>query len=427
MSITALVFALVALLLLGIFAGVEVAFLTANKLNIELQKKNKKYAAGIWTNYFDNQGKFLRNNLVVQSLLLVLFGMLVGALVRLLWVAIFDDATIRYGFFLELLFDAFVATVAVLLIDINIRYFFKAKANSVLSNGLLAYIVTFFYGLFNVLGNWMLEASEWLLRNLFNVKLSKKQELFGKADTEQVATQTKSSVIEDTSDLNKELFENALQIGEVKLRECLIPRKEIVGIEKASSITQLQALFVETQLSKLIVYDKNIDDIIGYVHQLDMFKKPTEIEQILLPIPTVPETMAATDLMSKFTKERKSIAWVIDEFGGTAGIVAMEDLLEELFGDIKDEYDEVEEFEDKQISENEYMLNGRMELDAITEKYAVKFNDEVEAGTLSGYIIEHNENLPKERETIIVDNYEFTIVSMSNTKIETVLLKVLKR
>jgi putative hemolysin len=427
MSITALLFALFALMLLGIFAGAEAAFLSANKLNIELQKKNKKYAAGIWANYFDNQGKFLRNNIVVQTLLMVLFGMLVGALVRLLWVAIFNDKTIRYGYFLELLLDAFVATLALLLVDTAIKHLFKAKANSVLSNGLLAYIITIFYGVFNAVSGWMVSSSEWLLRYVFNVKLSKKEELFGKADTEQVTTQTKSTVLEDTSDLNKELFENALQIGEVKLRECLIPRKEIVGVDKTTAIADVQNKFVETQLSKLIVFDKNIDNIIGYIHQLDLFKSPTSIEQILLPIPTVPETMAATDLMTKLTKERKSIAWVIDEFGGTAGIVAMEDLLEELFGDIKDEYDEVEEFEDKQISENEFMLSGRMELDAISSKYNIHFNEEVVAETLSGYIIAHNKNIPREKETIIVDNYEFTIVSMSNTKIETVLLKVLKR
>jgi putative hemolysin len=335
MSITALLFALFALMLLGIFAGAEAAFLSANKLNIELQKKNKKYAAGIWANYFDNQGKFLRNNIVVQTLLMVLFGMLVGALVRLLWVAIFNDKTIRYGYFLELLLDAFVATLALLLVDTAIKHLFKAKANSVLSNGLLAYIITIFYGVFNAVSGWMVSSSEWLLRYVFNVKLSKKEELFGKADTEQVTTQTKSTVLEDTSDLNKELFENALQIGEVKLRECLIPRKEIVGVDKTTAIADVQNKFVETQLSKLIVFDKNIDNIIGYIHQLDLFKSPTSIEQILLPIPTVPETMAATDLMTKLTKERKSIAWVIDEFGGTAGIVAMEDLLEELFGTTK--------------------------------------------------------------------------------------------
>lgn len=174
-----------------------------------------------------------------------------------------------------------------------------------------------------------------------------------------------------------------------------------------------------------MVYEGNIDSITGYVHQLDLFKSPAELKDVLLPIPTVPESMSATDLMNKFSRERKSIAWVVDEFGGTAGIVTMEDLLEEIFGDIKDEYD-TEEFVEKQLSANEYIFSGRLELDYITEKYKLEFPNDEATETLSGYIIKNNEEIPKQKERIIIANYEFDILHVSDTRIEMAKLKVLK-
>ncbi|HPH84198.1 MAG TPA: transporter associated domain-containing protein, partial [Ferruginibacter sp.] len=238
--------------------------------------------------------------------------------------------------------------------------------------------------------------------------------------------QSKHHDEEETSELNKELFENALSLSEVKLRECLIPRKEIEGIESHTGVEAVKNKFVETQLSKLVVYENNIDNILGYVHHLDMFKNPTNLKEVLHPIPTVPETMSATDLMNKFSKERKSIAWVIDEFGGTAGIVTMEDLLEEIFGEIEDEYDVKESFIDKQIAGNEYIFSGRLELDFISEKYQLFFSGDEGAETLSGYIIQNNEAIPKQKERIIIGNYEFDILNVSDTRIETVKVKVLK-
>jgi putative hemolysin len=182
---------------------------------------------------------------------------------------------------------------------------------------------------------------------------------------------------------------------------------------------------VETKLSKLIVYEGNIDSIIGYVHQLDMFRKPNDIKSILKPIPAVPESMGLTDLITQFTKERKSIAWVVDEFGGTSGIVTMEDLLEEIFGEIQDEYD-TEEFVEKQLSENEFIFSGRLELDYLTEKYNLLFKEESDVETLSGYIVEHHETIPVAKERIIIDDYEFDILSVSETRIETVKMKILR-
>jgi CBS domain containing-hemolysin-like protein len=219
-------------------------------------------------------------------------------------------------------------------------------------------------------------------------------------------------------------MENAQELPRVKIRQCLVPRKEIVGVESRSTVNDLKNKFIETNLSKLVIFEKNIDHIIGYVHQLDLFKKPTSIDAVLHPIPAVPESMSATDLISKFTRERKSIAWVVDEFGGTAGIITMEDVLEELFGEIQDEFD-TEEFVEKQLSENEYIFSGRLELDYLEEKYSFDFSNE-ESETLSGYIINYYETIPRQKERIIIEDYEFDILHVSDTRIEMVKMKKLK-
>lgn len=258
-----------------------------------------------------------------------------------------------------------------------------------------------------------------------DVKINSKKDVFSKVDLESFMQQNKHHEEEESNEINKELFENALSLSETKLRECLIPRKEIEAVNINMPLAEVKTKFIETHLSKLVVYDSDIDNISGYIHQLDLFKKPATVKDILLPIPTVPESMSATDLMNKFSKERKSIAWVIDEFGGTAGIVTMEDLLEEIFGEIKDEYD-TEEFIDKQLGPQEFIFSGRAELDHISEKYGLVFPNDGDTETLSGYIIKNNEEIPKLKDHIIIGNYEIDILNVSDTRIEMVKLKLLK-
>jgi CBS domain containing-hemolysin-like protein len=231
---------------------------------------------------------------------------------------------------------------------------------------------------------------------------------------------------DENLEMNNEIFENVLSLSETRIRECLIPRKEVVAVDINLTLEEIKGRFIETKLSKLVVYENNVDNVQGYVHQLDLFKSPETLRSILLPIPVIPESMNASDLIKKFTKERKSIAWVIDEFGGTAGIVTMEDLLEEIFGDIYDEYDVQEEFVDKQIASNEYLFSGRLELDYLLEKYKLNFRKNEETETLSGYIINLHESIPRERDRIIIDDYQFDILKVSQTRIETVKLKVLR-
>ncbi len=424
-----ILFIIFSLILIGILAGIEIAFVSANKISLELNKKKGTYTGRVWSGFAENPSKFIGSLLVAFTLLMVVYGLFIGKLLSGIWG--FFERTFtglsKYFSFLQILVETLASTFILLFVIYLLKPLFKAKNKNVINNSAISYIANFFYDAFSAISMLFVSMAEWILKYVLNIKVNSKKELFSKIDLEHYIQQNKMHNEEDnSSEINKELFDNALSLREVRIRECLVPRKEIVSISQTSTIEDVKKLFIETQLSKLIVFDKNTDNITGYVHQLDLFKSPATINEILLPIPTVPETMSATDLMTKFGKERKSIAWVIDEFGGTAGIVTMEDLLEEIFGDIKDEYDDVEEFVDKQLAENEYLFSGRLEIDTIAQKYGLVFSEEENAETLSGYIVQHNENIPKENQRIIIGNYEFSIMSMSDTKIETVKLKVLR-
>jgi CBS domain containing-hemolysin-like protein len=284
-------------------------------------------------------------------------------------------------------------------------------------------VTKFFYFIFFPIASLVVSIAEWLLKYIFNVRVKDRNEAFGKGDLEHFFQQNKDQD-EDNQELNTELFENALSLPTVKIRSCLVPRTEIEGFDISTPISEVRQHMIDTKLSKLIIYKENIDNIIGYVHQLDLFKNPKDVESILLPIPAVPESMGATDLINKFTKDRKSIAWVVDEFGGTAGVVTMEDVLEEIFGEIRDEYD-VEEFVEKQLAEDEYLFSGRLEIDYLNEKYDLDISV-TESETLSGFIISEHQTIPQQEDRIIIDRFEFQVLSVSDTRIETVKMKVLR-
>ncbi|MFN8244207.1 MAG: hemolysin family protein [Ferruginibacter sp.] len=424
----ALLAIIASLIFIGFFAGTEIAFVSANKLSIELNRKQGTASGRIWGEFADKPARFIGTTLVGINIVFVIYGLLIGDMLYPIWhwielhIPAQFSGSVKY---IKLFVETLLSTIIILFVEFVSKAFFKARSNSILSTDGISYIVQFFYWLLSSLAAFFVDIAEWILKYIFSVKLNDKKAVFSKIDLEHFIQQTKTHEEEDTSEINKELFENALSLSEVKLRECLIPRKEIEGVDSSTPIEQVKEKFISTQLSKLVVYEGNIDSITGYVHQLDLFKSPAELKDVLLPIPTVPESMSATDLMNKFSRERKSIAWVVDEFGGTAGIVTMEDLLEEIFGDIKDEYD-TEEFVEKQLSANEYIFSGRLELDYITEKYKLEFPNDEATETLSGYIIKNNEEIPKQKERIIIANYEFDILHVSDTRIEMAKLKVLK-
>lgn len=408
---------LLTILLMGFFAGIEMAFYSANRMSIELQKKQGKSSGKIIDQFVDNPVHFLGTTLIGFNIFLVFFGLQISNVMKPVWESwhIGSD-TIRI--LIEIIFSTLVILVFAEFIP---RAIFRANANSLLSR--LAYVIDVFYKLFFPITAALIQMANWMLKYIFNVRVNIKKDVFGRSDLEYLFRKTKDNEEENQS-LNTELFENALELPKTRIRQCLVPRKEIIGIDIKEPVDSLKKLFIETKLSRVIVFDGNIDHILGYVHQLDMFKQPVTIQSSLLPIPAVPESMSATDLINKFTKEHKSIAWVVDEFGGTAGIITLEDVLEEIFGEIQDEYD-VEEFVEKQIAENEYIFSGRLEIDYLNEKYGFDFSKE-ETETLSGFIINFHETIPAQKERIIIDEYEFDILNVSDTRIELVKIKRLK-
>lgn len=406
------------LVMIGFFAGYEIAFVSANRLSIELKKKQGKKSGLILANFMEHPAKFIGSCLIGLNIFLVIYGLLFDELIQsIAWRPINFKNNI-----VQLVVDTLISTIVVLILGEFIpKAVFKAKGERLLS--LFAPIAQFFYTLFEPVANLFVNMSQWILKYVFNLHLNNRNDAFNKVDLEHFFQQTKDQD-EDNTELNTELFENALSLPMVKIRQCLVPRTEIEGVDINCTIEDLRTHFISTQLSKLVVYDENIDNILGYVHQLDLFQKPSSVRSIMHPMMAVPESMSATDLINKFTKERRSIAWVVDEFGGTSGIVTMEDVLEEIFGEIHDEYD-VAEFEEKQLTEDEFMFSGRLELDYLNEKYKMDFAV-TDSETLSGYIINEHETIPKLKETIIIGHYKFDIVAVSDTRIEMVKMKILK-
>jgi len=415
-AVTTLVWFFVTILMMGFFAGIEMGFYSANRFGIELKKKQGRHSAVMLSRFIENPQLFLSTTLIGFTLFLVSFVLLFSEVTRPLW-----DLIRLQNDLARLLLDILLATFIVLIFAEFIpRAIFRANSNVILTR--LVWVINIFYQILQPIGQLFIGLSDWVLKYIFNVRINEQKEVFAAGSLDTLFQPNTED--DEPAKLDTDLFDNALNFHNTKVRQCLVPRKEIIGVEIKFPIQKVREKFIDTKLSKLIVYEGNIDHILGYVHQLDMFKNPQDLQSILLPIPAVPESMSAIDLISRFTKERKSIAWVVDEFGGTAGIVTMEDILEEIFGEIHDEYDS-EEFVEKQLSENEYIFSGRLELDHISEKYELEFPGD-ESETLSGYIINHYEAIPQQKERIIIDDYEFDILSVSDTRIEMVKLKVLK-
>jgi CBS domain containing-hemolysin-like protein len=402
-----------ALILIGFFSGYEIGFVSANRLSLELKKKNGDPAGKIIAKFLLAPTQFIGTCLIGLNISLVIFGILFEQLLdTYIWPENIDSYALLFG-------NTVLSTFVILVIgELIPKAIFKARASSMITR--FAFVAQFFHVLFSPLTKILVSIAQWVVSTLFQVKVVNKKEAFSKVDLAHFIQQ--SIEHPEQQELNKDLFENALSLPDIKIRECLVPRTEVIGVELNTSIEDLKAMFVETKLSKLIVYDDTLDTIVGYVHQLDLFQKPKNIAAIIHPILLVPESMNAADLINLFSKKRKSIAWVVDEFGGTAGIVTMEDVLEEIFGEIDDEYDE-QEFIEKKLSDKDFIFSGRLELDYLTEKYDIDFGAE-NSETLSGYLIHCHEAIPKVKTLIKLAHFDAEILAVSDTRIEKVKIKI---
>ena len=412
-----LVYILACIILIGFFAGTEIAFISANKLNMELRKKQQDLTSRILSRFMDNPAEFIGSGLVGVNVLLVVYGLLASeAITRIL--SKYGVALTQYP---KLVVDSVIATLIILIFaEFLPKAVFRTKAEKVLT--LFAVPMLAMYYIFFPVAKVFVTISEFLLKRVFKQRIKSNKKVFSKIDLEVFLRQNLQHPENRENEVSAELFENAMELANVKVRNCLVPRNEVEAVEIKTSIEEIKQMFIETKLSKILVYENNIDHIVGYVHHLDLSRNPTRLKDVVHKIFAVPEAMNAVDMLNRFTKERKSIAWVIDEFGGTAGIVTMEDVLEQIFGDINDEYD-VEEHLEKELGDGEYVFSGRLELDYLNEKYGFNFETDV-SETLSGFIITLHETIPKMNEQILIGNYLFDILSVSNTRIETVKMKI---
>ena len=396
----------------------EIAFISANKMHIELEKKKETLLAKILDNLTKNPSKFITTMLVGNNISLVIYGYFMGELLMP-----YLSPYIANGFFI-LLVQTLISTLIILITAEFIpKAIFRIYANEFLK--IFALPAYLFFLLFYVISDFIIFISDFVLRVFFNTQQDNIQLAFTKAELGNYITEQLETVggNEDV-DSEIQIFQNALEFHNVRAREAMIPRTDIIAIDVHNTLEFLKELFIETGLSKIMVYKNSLDDIIGYVHVFELFKNPKSIRSILLPIEVVPETMMINDILNDLTKKQKSVAIVLDEYGGTSGLITIEDIIEELFGDIEDEHDSTELIE-KKINNREFELSARLEVDYINEIYNLALPKDEAYETIGGLIVNSTEKIPQQDEIIEIENFQFTILKVSLSKIEKVYLKIL--
>jgi CBS domain containing-hemolysin-like protein len=404
------------LLFSAIFSGLEIAFITSSKLQIELEAQKGSLAAKICSKFVSHPSRFIATLLIGNNAALVVFTIYMEAVLG-------QPLSVLGNPMLILLIQTIISTIVILfLAEYLPKSLFQLSPNSALR--FFAYPINLVYYLLYFFVSGVIGVSKKLLKWSFNVDLEEEKPVFGKIDLNQYLEDFTSQVDEEEEvDHEIQIFQNALDFSSIKVRECMVPRTEIVALSIDDTVEKLSKKFTKTGYSKILIYRENIDNIIGLVDSFEMFKRPEEIKQILLPIMIVPESMPADELLSTFKKKRKTVAVVVDEFGGTAGMVTIEDVIEEIFGEIEDEHDAPDLVEVK-INENEFLFASRLEVDYLNEEHKLQLPESEEYETLGGLIIHHYQSIPKGGTYFNLDRYSFLIEKVSDTKIELVRLFV---
>lgn len=404
---------LTTLVLSAFFSGFEIAYVSSNKVHLEILKKQEGVIANVLTKLTRKPSKLLATMLVGNNVALVVYGFEMGKVMT----ALLPD------FFQNVLWHTIISTLIILITaEFMPKVFFQIYANQLLK--LFAIPAYFFYLLFYPLSSLVMWISDFVLRVFFKTKGDYVPLSFTKVElVDYISEQLENVPKKEEMDSEVQMFQNALEFSGVKAREIMIPRTEIVAVELSESIENLIATFVSSGFSKILIYNENIDDILGYVHSFDMFKKPKNIKEVLIPIVNIPETIQINEVLNILTRKRKSMAVVLDEYGGTSGIVTLEDIVEELFGEIEDEHDK-DNFIEEQLSETEYLFSARLEVEYLNETYHLEIPESEEYETLGGFIVLHNEGIPTQGELIQIPPFSFVIEACSQTKIETVRLVV---
>ena len=406
---------LISIIFSAFFSGMEIAFVSANKLHIELEKKRKGFIPNILKKLTKNSSKFITTMLVGNNISLVLYSYFMGKVI------------VEYYGINSILIQTVISTILILVTaEFLPKAIFRVYANETLK--ILALPAYFFYVLLYVFSFVINGISDFFLKFIFRTDKDTQQTLFSKEELGDYITEQLEIGNDNEEEIDSEIqiFQNALEFQKVKAREIMVPRTEILAIEIHETVSKLRESFINSGFSKILVYKTSLDDIIGHVNAFELFKKPKTIKSILLPVEIVPESMMINDVLNSLMKKRKSIAVVVDEYGGTSGMITVEDVVEELFGEIEDEHD-VQELTDQIISEKEFKFSARLEIDYLNEEYNLNIPKEEAYETLGGFIIDHTENIPEKGEVLVILDYEITILGVSSSKIEEIHLKILDR
>ena len=416
------------LVLSAFFSGMEIAYVSSNKVHIAIEKQQDGFLSKILQKITNRPSKFIATMLIGNNIALVIYGFFMGDLLMSYigpYLGIDSQNTSSSSdsiMFLALFIQTIISTFVILITaEFLPKVFFQIYANNLVK--FFALPVYFFYIVFSVVSEFIIWITDKILKFIFKTDGDEVQLSFSKVELgNYISEQMETVKREDEVDSEIQIFQNALDFSEVKSREVLIPRTEVVAVTIDRSPKELSELFIKTGLSKILVYNENIDNILGYVHSFELFKKPTTIKSILIPVVFVPETMLIKEVLNILTKKRKSIAVVIDEYGGTSGILTVEDIIEELFGEIEDEHDKLVLIE-KVVNNGTYVFSARLDVDYLNETYKLNLPENENYETLGGMIVSFTEGIPKKDEVIVFQDYTFNILEVSNTKVELVEVK----
>ncbi len=412
---------IICLILSAFFSGMEIAFVSANRIYLEIEKQQTGLNAKFLNFITKNPSRFIATMLVGNNISLVIYGIFMGDRILQLF---FPETLLDGSVSIRIVFIQTVISTIVILLTAEFlpKVFFQQFSNIFMK--IFAFPTSIFYVLFAPITSMIIKLSDLILIKFFKTKGDKIQLTFSKIELGNYIEEQ----LESTKDINNvdseiQIFKNALDFSEVKVREAMVPRTEIVAIENSAFLSEIKKLFTSSGLSKIPIFEDSIDNIQGYVHAFEMFKKPSDLKKILLPVAFVPETMKISEVLKLLTKQRKSIAVVLDEYGGTSGIITVEDIIEELFGEIEDEHDQIALYETK-IEEDVYEFSARLEVDYINQNYDLNLPENEFYETLGGLIVYLKEEIPAKGTLIEIEKYEFEIKQVSSTKIERIILRV---
>jgi putative hemolysin len=411
--------AIISLLFSAFFSGVEIAFISSNKLQLELDKNTDKFPSKIITYFTKNESDFITTMLVGNNIALVVYGIVMTQILTPQFSSHFNSALIL------LLVQTFITTMIVLITaEFLPKVIFRIFPNQILK--LFSLPIWLFFVMFRPLALLMLHLANLVLKYVLNQKISNDKQVFGKTDLDDFLSNVKSAEGAEDTRVEVEMLQNALDLTDKKVRECMVPRTDIIAMNVLSTIDDIKEKFIDTKLSKLLIYKGTIDRVIGYIHSSDLFKNPKNVKSVLLPISFVPESMLALDMLNQFIENNKGVALVVDEFGGTSGMITIEDVTEEIVGEIVDEHD-IEELTDEQLSENSYRLLAKIDVEMVNKKYNLDLPESDEYETIAGLLLHHFEEIPTINDVIKLEEYQFTIIKVNETTIQEVQLELITR